>query len=168
MKNSCTKLHSARNASVLGLFALIAAPAAMADEKVYPGSQCRPYYSFAAGTTHADNLAIWNVNELGKGGIYVVCPVVRDNATNRNGTRSAKVEVFSQRDVTTNLQAGCTLWNNNASNGAVYASRSAIAAYNGPNQLNVDINTSDSGGTYGLTCWIPPHSAIMSYRIDEY
>lgn len=151
--------------SVLGLASAVTAPAAFADEKVYPGAQCRPYYSFAEGTNNADNVAIWNKNPLEGDGLYVVCPIVRDNISNTNGTRSARIAIYNTRVFRGDV--GCTLWSSDRFGQGIDA-KAVYAKYKGYEELEVDVNTSVLGGTYALTCYLPPESAILSYRVDEY
>jgi hypothetical protein len=166
MKTSMNTTKATAICSVFGLLTAFVAPASQADEKVYPGSQCRAYYSFAQGNTRSDYIGMWNINGFGEDGVYIVCPIVRDNVSNMNGTRSAKIMVFNQRGIN-DEKVSCGLWSN-SQNGGTVALKAAYAEYNGDNELNVDVDASASGGIYGLTCFLPPQSGIWSYRIDEY
>jgi hypothetical protein len=98
----------------------------------------------------------------------VVCPIVRDNAYNTNGTFNVLVNIY-------NPAAGqdfeCML-NSYAKFGTLLASDTASTSTEGSQTLTLDVNASESLGYYTLVCTLPPsgpyNSKIYSYTYREH
>jgi len=61
----------------------------------------------------------------------------------------------------------CTLWSMDQLGNPV-ASKYDRPERPGDAALYVEVSRSVPNGAYGLTCFLPPHSGIFSYRVDEY
>ena len=150
-------------ASALVLCATLGAPQAFAeDQKVYHGTTCRPFYPADAAKLTAFQLGLFT----GASAAYITCPIVRDNVANLNGTKDAVVTVFNRRYIDAN--AGCTLWSTDQIGNTVASKGDVADPFSGDQELNVNVSASVSGGSYSMTCWLPPYSGIRSYRINEF
>lgn len=139
--------------------AAISAPAFAGDNKVYPGSAC------ATGTTPTNGSFSLIVNRFlntGNTDLFVLCPVVRDEtSTAEGGGPDAFIDVSSTNVscsvLTTNLQ------------GTTVAQRSAIPFQLSPGVFRYDIRDVPqvSQGAYGISCRVPPSTAILRYSVAE-
>ena len=135
------------------------------DIKTIPGNACHAYGN-GSGT-----LLSWQsyaLNNESTGESSVVCPIVRDNALNTNGTASVAVNIY-------NPAAGgvfeCLLVSY-SKYGDWLDSDTASTTKEGSQTLGLDVDVSESLGYYVLNCVMPPsgpyHSKIYSYTYREY
>jgi hypothetical protein len=95
--------------------------------------------------------------------LNVVCPVVRDNTSNVNGTQNFTVRVVSNGldDVL------CTSYSTDE-NGNLIDNFTDTTNSNVPETLNINLSLSAAKGTYSMGCELPPGSKIFNYRVHEY
>jgi hypothetical protein len=137
---------------------------APSDIKTIPGNGCQAYGVIATFLTW-QSYALTNTYT---GRSTVVCPIVRDNALNTNGTASVAVNVY-------NPAAGgefeCKLVSYSRY-GASLATDTASTTEEGNQTINLDVDVSESLGYYVLTCFMPPSgprdSKIYSYTYREH
>jgi hypothetical protein len=134
------------------------------DYKTIPGNACQAY---GTGAT----LLKWfsyALNNNYTGVNTVLCPIVRDNALNTNGTASVSVDIYNP---TAGVSFECTL-NSYARFGAVVATDTDSTTAYGTATLSLDVDVSESEGYYVLICTMPPvgqySSKIYSYTYREY
>lgn len=130
-----------------------------ADPKVYTGAECVPAFGQQAVDLPKTVGAITNLSADER---FIVCPIVRDNVFNLNGTKSALVNVYTPGATLT-----CDLFSMDQF-AVVVASRTASTSGAGNQTLNVDVNASASKGMYGISCGLPEGGQVFSYRITEY
>lgn len=130
------------------------------DAKTYPGINCE-----AQAVTEIDdfsNLAFDMVNaDTGKRS--VVCPVVRDNTKNTDGTVGAYVNVVNPVNRTTE----CSLYSYDKF-GSVIDSDSDSTSNSGDQSIYLDVDTSVAGGFYGIACTLPYLAVVRSYEVREF
>lgn len=130
------------------------------DVKTHTGSMCQP----AAGSTAASLFASTSfARNNGAAALRVVCPIVRDNHFNANGTLSAHVRVHSP----SGAPIYCALASHDANSNTV-ASTTDISAGNFIQWLFVDVNASANNGHYAIRCTLPPNGRVLFYRIGEF
>jgi len=93
----------------------------------------------------------------------VVCPVVRNNTANTNGTHSVYVNVYNPPNKTSE----CSLFSFDKFN-VVIDSDTASTSFSGNRTLSLDVDVSLESGTYGITCYIPNTAAVRSYEVREF
>jgi hypothetical protein len=131
------------------------------DRKVHNGSMCQPVFS-----EFGDDITSFSggiINRSTNNFVSVICPIVRDNTQNTDGTALAFVNVRSSGGQSLN----CTLVSRDK-NGIFIEEKSASTTSSTPVSLNVDVNASAVLGTYALSCQLPPGGTIMTYDIDEF
>ena len=141
--------HSVSLTAAVVVLTALSAPGAMAaaavyDVKTYHGSECQ-YIDVASKATVGDDYEYNNPLKYDTHGVinvdaattHVVCPVVRDNAVNSNGTLGAKVFV--------NNVANQDLWCNLISRdhyGGLIAQNVQTTTAGGNRTLSLDVNAS--------------------------
>lgn len=128
-------------------------------------SMCQP-----ASATDASSLRYLSseLTNSGSRSIGVQCPVVRENITNRNGTRMAFIVVQSNGSqqlrcqLSSKTRTGASIQPTTESVGIGFTSRAF------PTSLNLDVDRSTAFGTYGIFCRIPPGGKILSYTVTEF
>lgn len=130
------------------------------DSKTYPGITCE-----AQAVPEMDdfsNLAFDMVN-ANSGKRNVVCPIVRDNTTNTDGTHSVYVNVSNA----VNRTLECTLYSSDQF-GSFIDSDSDTTSNGGNQTLYLDVDNSAEDGFYGINCNLPYTAAIRSYEVREF
>lgn len=135
------------------------------DSKVMAGSACQftdpaeiifePDISFAFSDGRIRNIA--------DVGVTVVCPVVRDNIKNTNGTLVLTARVVSVN----NQNVLCTLTSRDRF-AKFIRDDFAVGGTNGPQSVTLDVNTSVASGSYELTCLLPPGASVLTYQLTEF
>jgi hypothetical protein len=97
------------------------------------------------------------------GDVNVVCPVVRDNTSNLNGTADFTVRVVSNG-------ADFVLCSSYSvdEDGTLIDTVTASTNSNVPVTLNIDLAISANKGAYSMRCVLPPDSMIINYRLKEF
>jgi hypothetical protein len=148
-----TKLIVAIVATLMSTAAL-SAPAFAGDNKVYPGSNCKPNQETGTTGLYYGNA----VDNLGTVAREVVCPVVRDDTI--GGSANAQVYVNSNA-------VGCTLYSANV-NGATYDSRTATGvAVSGVYRIDIPAVAQVSQGAYHIGCNLPSGTSVLQYSVGE-
>jgi hypothetical protein len=134
------------------------------DGKVYPGNACQfrepgkvifePDVSFALG-----NGAITNVANIP---VSVVCPVVRDNTKNTNGTGVVNMRVRGSQG----QAVFCTLASRGRF-GEFVKDQGKASGPSGNQVINLDVAESAVDGSYHIDCLLPPGGQILTYRVVE-
>ena len=138
------------------------APRAYAT-RIFAGSECQifnpsvitsiPVYDFAGIAN--DSSAVDDLT--------VVCPVVRDNTSNTNGTSDFTVRVVSSGG----NSVLCALYSLDEDSTLVDVHLETTTSGT-PVTLNLDVNLSTNKGYYNMVCTLPPGAAVFNYRIKEY
>lgn len=143
-------------------------PVPVADMKTYNGNQCEAYHHWdipnvqnqgivqsapivGAGTHISGSLPAW-----------VLCPIVRDNTTNIDGTLG--VDVYIKNVAGQSYQ--CQLVSVRP-NGTTVDSNTKSTTTAGEQTLVLDVNGSVNGGSYTLFCNLPSGAWLFSYRVRE-
>lgn len=135
------------------------------DAKVWPGSACQfknpqqiifePDASFAL-----DNGKIKNVSsQIAE----VVCPVVRDNVNNTNGTVAVTVRVLGSLG----KNVACKL-NSRDRFGKSIDFSANIGGADEPKSIALDVEKSALSGSYDLSCGLPPDGQVLTYQVTEF
>lgn len=130
------------------------------DAKTYPGITCE-----ALATAEIDqfsNLSFDMVNE-DNGKRTVVCPIVRDNTENLDGTVGVFVNIVNPANRTTE----CTLFSYDKF-GVPIDSETASQSNAGDQTIVLDVDVSASGGFLGITCLLPQFAGVRSYEVREF
>lgn len=130
------------------------------DAKTYPGIACE-----AQAVTEIDqfsNIAFDMVN-ADNGKRTVVCPIVRDNIQNTDGTYGAYVNVNNPANRTTE----CTLYSYDKF-GSLIDSNDSSESDAGDHTIVLDVDVSAEGGFYGITCTLPLYAVVRSYEVREF
>jgi len=157
--------------SILGVLALLGAQrsTALADAKVYHGSQCHPS-QLTAAQAPADlfSTAVAGGDGVASGRIvsngYFDCPIVRDVTRNTNGLAGARVMIVADEHPG---EAECIL-SSVSQQGAVLASQTRASAATATLDFGSSLNVSDALGFYHLFCRMPPSWTLARYAVDEY
>lgn len=141
--------------------------ASAGDSKVYNGSMCQPLHGsqaekfYTSATAGISNEPFNNSNTQGR---WVSCPIVRDIINNTNGV---KVWVNVDRNDRTSLSLNCTVTSSNTTSTGSVDSLTKSQTQTGRRWLNFDLNTSQSYGTFSLSCYLPAKSTVKSYVVSE-
>lgn len=130
------------------------------DSKTYPGINCEAQAT--AQIADFSNVGFDMIN-ASTGKRSVVCPIVRDNSSNLDGTFSVRVNVAN----VANKTFTCTLYSNNKF-GAPIDSYQASTTAGGDQTIYLDVDLSEEGGYYAINCSMPSNSALRSYEVREY
>jgi hypothetical protein len=139
-------------------FVFFSSVALAQTERIYPGNTCIATGAYAEEAEGYVN-GLWN---RGTHDLNVKCPVVRTNITNTTGTNSAKISVESNG--TDFLE--CRLWVHDK-DGVFVDSHADSTTNNAPTVLDIDVNLSQTGANYSISCNLPPSGWIYSYKIVE-
>lgn len=141
-------------------------PFPVSNVKIYHGSQCQYVDINNVNTPEFYNNPVkydtHGIINQDAAATHVVCPVVRDNATNTTGILGAEVSV--------NNIANDELW-------CEFVSRDRFgdlidldqdSTLSGGNRiLSMDINASSAQGNFSIYCKIPRDARIYSYSVSE-
>lgn len=159
-----TKAITALLATLISTAAL-STPALAGDNKVYPGSTCKPINSGTTGLFYgngASNLTHVTPNPVD---INVACPVVRDNTTGPVGSGpNAFIDVNSNT-------VSCSLDTTDEFGVATLNSTTAVPfqPVAGVNAWRFDIRAVPqvSQGAYIVKCTLPPSTSVLRYSVSE-
>jgi hypothetical protein len=162
-----------KRCSIFGVLALLLGAhcsSALADAKVYHGSQCHPSELtaaqgpvdlFSAVVASGDGVASGRI--VGSG--HLDCPIVRDVTRNTNGLAGARVMIIANEQQPG--EAECIL-SSISQQGAVLASQARITSATATLDFGDSLNVSDELGYYHLFCRMPPSWTLGRYAVDEY
>ena len=130
------------------------------DAKTYPGISCE-----AQAVSEIDKFSniefdMFNANP---GKRSVVCPIVRDNTKNINGTLGVYVSAYN----VANRTLECTLYSVDRF-GLLIESDFNSTSNSGDQTIYLDVNSSVDRGVYGINCELANGAAIRSYEVREY
>lgn len=130
------------------------------DAKTYPGITCETQDVGQIGDFENYFFGMYNTTNGRKS---VVCPVVRDNTRNLNGTYSAYVHVYNPA----NRSFDCTLYSLDDRSGYVdsYSNSTSLSGYQ---TIYLDVDASVAGGYYGIVCEMANGGSIQSYEVREF
>jgi len=147
------------------LFVATTMSAVALDGKVFPSSMCQPSVHSSASDLRYYSGQLYN---SGSGYITIQCPVVRDNATNVNGTASARINVRSNGA----QSLSCRFSSKTNFGGSLFplaqSNRTSSTSANANVVLNLDVNLSVAGGQYDIYCRVPAGGRIFSYSVLEF
>lgn len=130
------------------------------DAKTYPGITCEAQSVAEIGLFQ--NLGFMMVN-ANQGRRSVVCPVVRDNTENTDGTWGAFVHISNPP----NRSTDCTLYSYDQYNVLIDSDTGSTGAV-GNQTIFLDVDASVDGGFYGITCELPNQGLVHSYEVREF
>jgi hypothetical protein len=156
--------------AVLGLVLGVHRSSALADAKVYHGSQCHPSELTAAhGPVDLFSTAVASGDGVASGrnasSGYLDCPIVRDVTRNTNGLAGVRVRIVANEQQPG--KAECIL-SSISQQGAVLASQARATAATATLDFGDSLNVSDALGYYHLFCRMPPSWTLARYAVDEY
>ena len=135
------------------------------DNKVYPGSMCQPREPTQELRITNAGATLLNISDLHHQ--EVVCPFVRDNTINENGT-SGELWVFVDREPPSTTAFRCTFTVSRIEDGGIaFAFHDQFTGL-GPARLEIPITHSIPLGPYTMSCVIPPRSMIYGYAVPEF
>ena len=129
------------------------------DWKVEPGAKCQAY--FGNQETLINKYAGLGAYNNSAGNVWVNCPVIRDNATNANGTAGTWVWI-------TQAAAQSTTCYNRSSQSNGTAVQTVNGARTGPGWIYVRPTLSTSLGTYDIYCLLPTRASVTTVLNYEY
>ncbi len=130
------------------------------DAKTYPGIHCEA--QSVAQINDFTNLGFDMFNAT-QGRKHVVCPIVRDNTSNTNGTHSVYVYVSNPA----NRTIECTLYSYDRYSGLIDSDTNSTSNP-GDQTIFLDVDNSIERGYYGINCRLPQNGAIRSYEVREF
>ncbi len=136
------------------------------DTKILPaGAACQPiFFEFPQQVqTQGNAIVSTELYQPGWGFQSVVCPIVRDFASNTNGT--AKVVVRAKSPNKEPLACALVSY---APGGNVIESDFAVTTQATPASLLLDVDAGAVNGFYTLECQLPPDGFIYSYQVIEH
>ncbi|HAG95999.1 MAG: hypothetical protein CMK83_03915 [Pseudomonadales bacterium] len=170
MKNQTVNLAIVKQLlSVIISATIFATPTAYSEEdgKVYASSFCE-----AAPTTEPDSIQHWGgalINTSTSVKILVNCPIVKDKVFSSSQVKGSLEYTIKQASEVNNTAC---LWASLKSlrpgNGTVYTQNAGdCGAEGGSKTIYFDPMPVHSRGYLYLHVYMPPGSAILSYRVDE-
>jgi hypothetical protein len=143
---------------------------ALADAKVYHGTQCHPSELTAAqGPVDLFSTVAASGDGVASGRIawggYLDCPIVRDVTQNTNGLAGARVMIVANAEHPG--KAECIL-SSISQQGALLASQARATDATAVLDFGDSLNVSDALGYYHLFCRMPPSWTLARYAVDEY
>lgn len=141
-------------------------PFPVSDVKIYHGSQCQ-YVDinnvnspeFYNNPLQFDTVGIFNQDA---GSTHVVCPIVRDNASNTSGVFSTQVSINNVAD----REFWCEFISRDHFGQLIAKDRDST--FSGGNRvLTMAVNASVADGNYNIYCHMPQGTRIYSYRVVE-
>ncbi|WP_145998558.1 hypothetical protein [Methyloterricola oryzae] len=130
------------------------------DAKTYPGINCEAQATAQDADFSNVGFDMFNIATAKRS---VVCPIVRDNTSNLDGTFSVRVHVNNAANKTLT----CTLYSNSQYAVPIDSNQASTSA-TGDQTLFLDVDLSEEGGYYGINCSLPSGTAIRSYEVREY
>ena len=151
------------NAGLILVLSLVFSPIVMAVEyATFHGTSCRANVAANASKIETTLSGIRNISSDQVG---VVCPLVRDNPLNLNGTNVVRPYIFRSASATTAFS--CSLYSLDAKGGLI-ASNTQSFNGTGESSLILDVNASTTdGGYYVVFCIVPRLSAIRGIYVVE-
>ena len=126
------------------------------DAKTYRATACQARPADVGRYEHG---AIFNPSDSATD-VEVVCPLVRDNVENRDG-----VEIWINLAVgLEDVECEAASWSSHYQE--LDRASDSVSGVGFPT-MYLRLETSDSGGSYSLTCTLPPDSMISSYEVQE-
>ena len=156
---SSTSFKTLLSSTLLVLTLGLQSTAYAADAKEYPGAACNPW------TTEDDNKDWTRLNNkfTSFSNISVWCPIVRDNATNRNGIDYAFIRIYRKPG---NRSPGCGFYNYKK-----FGQRGKSEVYSnfpeGWSFRKYTLNSSFTRGSYGFFCDLRNGDSVGSYKVSE-
>jgi len=153
--------------TLLTVCGVLASAAGFAEDgKRYPGAGCQPLYD--SDSQFLNNLYGKKNNTSSTRGVYVVCPVIKDNYHNGDGTKSARVQGYMYNQATNSSNDfRCWLYSKFISNGGGWTSY-ASSQNRGFAYMDLDVNSSADPGYYFIQCRIPPSAILSDYSVVEH
>jgi len=133
------------------------------DEKIYPGTMCRPYFGQHWGDFSSTSTGfINNASETRT----IVCPFVREHTSETTGPYYFDVEVENK---TPGATLSCGVYTMSGI-GTVVGSGSVSTSLQGKQFLTYQksIPASRYSGEYTMYCHLPPKSGILAYKMREF
>lgn len=130
------------------------------DAKTYPGISCEA--QAVAEIDEFINLSfdMFNANP---GKRNIVCPIVRDNTKNLDGTLGVYINVFN----VANRTLECSLYSSDRF-GLIIDSDFSSTSSSGDQTIYLDVDNSVDRGFYGINCELANGAAISSYEVREF
>lgn len=142
-------------------------PRTQYDAKVHHSSECQPVFAvdqfgqFLSGWVYYEH-SLENRNRPEQV-TQVVCPIVRENTTNTNGTVS--VEIFVTNVAGQHLS--CQLYSYDMYDTLIAGSVPKSTTAGGKQPLTVEVNSSAAKGHYSLRCMLPSGAKLHAYEVRE-
>jgi hypothetical protein len=138
--------------------AAISAPALAGNNKIYPGSNCKPLESGTTGIAYGHN-----ATNIGNTTVGVKCPIVRENTTGPVGGGPNSYIYVSSNTVSCRFRTsdlyGRGTFNEQTSNPVFVA--------NGVYRINIAAVPQVSQGSYHISCTLPSQTAVLLYSVAE-
>lgn len=138
------------------------------DRKSFSGTVCKSYWGYNGN----DDLRYYTsgiMNPSLSKSIFVTCPIDRDNTTNTNGTYRVNVSYYKGDSDGSRLY--CMLFSKDYYGSTIATSynenASGLARY-GNGSFMLDVDKSESYGTYVIYCKLPPQSMIKTIHVIEH
>lgn len=130
------------------------------DYKIFPGIMCAPIGA------RTQDFMVWSdsIQNNGTVGLDVICPLVRDNALNVDGTAALELNIWNELY---GVNFYCVAYSFDKY-GVQIDFASAITGLQGKRSLKLSVANSVAEGYYTLYCLVPPGSRIYSYKLIEY
>jgi len=130
------------------------------DAKTYPGISCEA--QAVAEIDEFMNLSfdMFNANP---GKRNVVCPIVRDNTKNPDGTLGVYINVYN----VANRTLECWLYSSDRF-GLIIDSDTSSTSNSGDQTIYVSVDDSVERGFYAISCELANGAAIRSYEVREF
>jgi hypothetical protein len=131
--------------------------------RIFAGSECQVF-----NPTQVTGIPDYDFAGLSNSGaavadLTVICPVVRDNTSNINGTKNFTARVASNGSDL----LFCTFYSLDE-NGTLIDVNTQSTTSGVPVTLNLDVGVSANKGYYNMACTLPPGTTIFSYRLEEF
>lgn len=130
------------------------------DAKTYPGITCEAQATQEITMFRNYYFGMAN-NSPGYRGM--VCPIVRDNTKDVEGTLSSYVNVYNPSDSTFE----CSLYSLDRFGGLIDSYTNSTSAF-GDQIIYLDVDTSIEDGHYGINCSVPYGGMVYSYEVREF
>jgi hypothetical protein len=138
--------------------AAISAPALAGNNKVYPGSNCKPQESGTTGIAYGHN-----ATNTGNTTVTVKCPIVRENTTGPVGGGPNSYIYVNSNTVS------CTFRTSNLYGVGTFNSQTPAPTFvtAGVYRINIAAVPQVSQGSYHISCTLPPQTAVLLYSVAE-
>lgn len=129
------------------------------DRKTYGANTCKASNATSAALLqHAGPLLYNSYNNSSTA--YVQCSIVRDNTLNSSGTRYVQMR-------TSGAAHSCTLQHTGPT-GTITGYTGSVSAGSNIKTMYMDVNVSETVGTYAMACTLPPGTYLWGYVVDEW